>query len=1075
MKKLVILITVLFVITGLVAGVRNIVPTRSSTNQERYPNRDVFYTEDFESGATGWTHYDGAVTPNNWHIYNYGGTQGDVWWMGDPALATDSYIGGYHDHQYLVLNTPQIALTSGNSTLTFKMRTNMEEPGVSGEFNGWDSFNLRVSTNNGLSYTVIPTTLITPGYDFTSSYAFGSEHGETPPVPAWGGVHEPWVTVTVNLSSYVGQSVKIRFAFASDPAYSTVDDPQMYGVMVDDITLGSYTNNGVNDGQMTWASMVPTAGDFWHLATDPAAPSPTHIMSSMNSANTYAPNMLDYLVSPTINLPQDATQIVADFQLRGTYDDLDTFPNVDYFGWEISIDGGTSWRYMSNPYQDPDLSNYVYSGGPAIFSSFINSYADVTGDITLFAGLPVKFRWYFQSDGDTPIGTPLQIDNFQIFSVTAAPAPVNLVYPTNGQTGLSFTGFVFDWSPSSLGAPPEYYVLFIDQEEANLEVATFSPSYQSAEITTSYINSNDIPDLVLGSNQTWYWRVAAYVTGQTESYSEIYRFTTLATSSVITTFPWTEGFEGSTFPPTGWTVANVDGGGNTWTVNTTAAYVHSGTKSAVHAYGIAIPDPGENGWLISPPVQLPATGVGGLTFWNYNRYGYEVYNGLLINTDPNPMDPYWVELWTQDETPGAWAQETINLEDYMGQIVYFAFKYTGYDANNWYIDDVNLAIYTSDVFAPVLSNHLPLINTPREDLARLVTVDVVDDAVFNNPISAVNLYWSLDGGTNWSSAIPMTISTGNTYQGTLPAQPLGSTVTYKIEAFDSYNNMASLSYSYEVDDPVWMWYDQGGTGYTGFPTYNWGPIVYYANPFYQTDTAVKLLATDGALYNSNTGNGPTTATMHIYGDDGVNMFDLMTPISVTFNHATYRTIDLSAYNLQITTPWFWISYENLGTGRYFLYDSRFNYTDPLLLMIGGQMASSSSPGEWCIGAYVQTGEAALYFPPEPVIALNAGGQPQVSWSALTGAASYDVYGCNDPYATFPDEWTLLADNITTTSYTYNGTAPMQFFKVIASTNAGGGKSMSIGPSAPRIVNAPKITVPTQTIKADFAPQKLNRK
>ncbi|HPX57751.1 MAG TPA: hypothetical protein PLY48_02350, partial [Candidatus Cloacimonas acidaminovorans] len=66
----------------------------------------IAYGEDFESGAPGWTHYDATVSPNNWHIYNFGGTQGNVWWMGDPALAQGTNIGGYYNHQYLVLDTP---------------------------------------------------------------------------------------------------------------------------------------------------------------------------------------------------------------------------------------------------------------------------------------------------------------------------------------------------------------------------------------------------------------------------------------------------------------------------------------------------------------------------------------------------------------------------------------------------------------------------------------------------------------------------------------------------------------------------------------------------------------------------------------------------------------------------------------------------------------------------------------------------------------------------------------------------------------------------------------------------------
>ncbi|MGC9362464.1 MAG: T9SS type A sorting domain-containing protein, partial [Candidatus Syntrophosphaera sp.] len=370
MKRLTFIVAMLFVFALLMADVTaSVAPRNENTTQERYPNRDIFYSEDFESGATGWTHWDGAVSPNNWHIYDNGDAQGNVWWMGDPALASGGNIGGYYDHQYLVLDTPVIPISTGNCTLTFMMRHGLEDPGVSEPYDGWDSFNLRISTNNGISYTVIPdtTAIISPVYDFENSYAFGSEHGEGLGVPAWGGVRE-WTAVTVDLTDYLATpNVKIRFAFASDPAYSTADDPTLYGVMVDDIALASYTNNGVDDGQMTWTSLVPTAGDFWHVAEDATAPSPTHIMTCVNNAGTYVPFMLDYLESPTISLPGTATQIIADFQLKATYYDPGVFPDVDYFGWEIWHNG--SWHYMSNITDDPDGDNYVYSSAPENWAS----------------------------------------------------------------------------------------------------------------------------------------------------------------------------------------------------------------------------------------------------------------------------------------------------------------------------------------------------------------------------------------------------------------------------------------------------------------------------------------------------------------------------------------------------------------------------------------------------------------------------------------------------------------------------------------------------------------------------------
>jgi len=64
MKKYLVLLAVLCIVVGLVAMAPT--PKRAVANPAPAQHyRDVFYTEDFESGATGWTHYDGAVSPNN--------------------------------------------------------------------------------------------------------------------------------------------------------------------------------------------------------------------------------------------------------------------------------------------------------------------------------------------------------------------------------------------------------------------------------------------------------------------------------------------------------------------------------------------------------------------------------------------------------------------------------------------------------------------------------------------------------------------------------------------------------------------------------------------------------------------------------------------------------------------------------------------------------------------------------------------------------------------------------------------------------------------------------------------------
>ncbi len=429
MKKSWLILIALFVVTAVFASNVTLAPRRNVvTTQTRY--EVVAWQEDFEDGATGWTHWDGAESPNNWHVYDNGDAQGNVWWMGDPALAQGANIGGYHDHQYLVMDTPARTITAGNTNLTFKMRHNLEDPaGASAPYNGWDSANIRISTDGGNTWTPISGT---PAYDFTSSYAFGFEHGEGPNIPAWGGVRNTWTNCSFDLSAYVGQNVKIRFAFASDPAYSTGDAPAMYGIMIDDIAFADYTNNGVDDGQMTWSSLVPLGGDLWHLAVEAGAPSPTHVMKNQNDQGSYNINMMNYLMSPPIQLPSSG-DIRVDFMIKGSFTDPNTFPEVDYFGWEISPNDGITWYAMSNPYGTAGGNNYVYSDAPPEWASMCDSYS-LDGFISDYAGETIYLRWYFKSDSDTPQGTGIMIDDVIIYNDVFIAAPENLVAEATGST-----------------------------------------------------------------------------------------------------------------------------------------------------------------------------------------------------------------------------------------------------------------------------------------------------------------------------------------------------------------------------------------------------------------------------------------------------------------------------------------------------------------------------------------------------------------------------------------------------------------------------------------------------------------
>lgn len=187
--------------------------------------------------------------PSHWHLNskNAFGGSGESWWAADPNIPGQ---GGYDNHWYEVLDTDAITLTGENPRLTFHHHYAVETPG--GEpagYDGWDGMNVRISTATDTVWRVLRNP--TPAYTASSLYSFGVEFAEGPGVPGWAGRLNIWTQVSFDLSAYAGQTVRLRFAFCSDPALSTADGEfELFGWRVDDILVESsagvlYSNNGV--------------------------------------------------------------------------------------------------------------------------------------------------------------------------------------------------------------------------------------------------------------------------------------------------------------------------------------------------------------------------------------------------------------------------------------------------------------------------------------------------------------------------------------------------------------------------------------------------------------------------------------------------------------------------------------------------------------------------------------------------------------------------------------------------------------------------------------------------------------
>jgi len=244
------------------------------------------YFEDFESGTMdGWTTEDATATPAMWHRTTQGafGGTGHSWAMNDSTLGTN---GGYLDHWYQTLDSPPVTLpATGQNTITFVQNRNIEAPGSNPPYDGWDGTNIRISNDGGQTWTVL--TDVTPAYNSSSMYSFGFEFNEGPGVPGWGGSTNGWQEVTVKIpEEYNGQEVMIRWAFASDPAWSTPDDPSLFGWLVDNINIaGVLQNDGETEEGWTVASQVPVAGDYWHVAFVAELPAPLNLAAeALNGA-----------------------------------------------------------------------------------------------------------------------------------------------------------------------------------------------------------------------------------------------------------------------------------------------------------------------------------------------------------------------------------------------------------------------------------------------------------------------------------------------------------------------------------------------------------------------------------------------------------------------------------------------------------------------------------------------------------------------------------------------------------------------------------------------------------------------
>ncbi|MEW5986508.1 MAG: hypothetical protein AB1791_07745 [Chloroflexota bacterium] len=178
------------------------------------------YSDDFESGATGWTH---SGTGDTWALSGVRTHSGSF-----SYLAVDSST--VSDQQ---LYSPQVALPSDAISLTLSFWNYQSIEDRTGGC--YDGAILEISTDGGGTWTQMESELLTDPYDGPISTSFQNPLGG---LNAWCGDPQDWLDSLVDLNAFAGQTVSFRFRLGTD---SSVGREGWY---IDDVMVEACTAGG---------------------------------------------------------------------------------------------------------------------------------------------------------------------------------------------------------------------------------------------------------------------------------------------------------------------------------------------------------------------------------------------------------------------------------------------------------------------------------------------------------------------------------------------------------------------------------------------------------------------------------------------------------------------------------------------------------------------------------------------------------------------------------------------------------------------------------------------------------------
>ncbi len=321
--------------------------------------------------------------------------------------------------------------------------------------------------------------------------------------------------------------------------------------------------------------------------------------------------------------------------------------------------------------------------------------------------------------------------------------------------------------------------------------------------------------------------------------------------------PFYENFEGENFPPEGWTVYNLLDDTQNWALDYWQNITPEGTQSAFH--NSTAGDLAVDNWLVTPQLSIPSDGFHYFSFWSYlaNSWAYKSNTVLISTGSPDPADGEYVEVWDNASDLGnawLWMNYYVNLEDYIGQDIYVAFRYEGDPwGHTWNIDDVSLVddspifninltevsltvgfegtgIQTIEINNGGIQDLTFDIETAYIDDDGWLTVDPANGSVASQSVVEISIAFDavgLDFGTYQAN---LTITTNDTENPTATVLVTFEVVNVNVYPFvenfesESFPPIGWTNYNQESDETEWAlsWYNHTPGGqYSALHNYAW--------------------------------------------------------------------------------------------------------------------------------------------------------------------------------------------------------------------------------------------------------------